>query len=173
MLDLNKVVNWEKVFRVIDSTQTLKRNQTRPLRTEIIEMAVDKYSNGNLKYVGDSADGMDFEGADGLRYECKLQHKIFQPRTQHTAKVTLKNHRSKKQEITRTFDRMIFIDEGQRKVGVVDYDNLNVQNLDAVANCWVDDWRTKVNMVAENVSRTQSNSVNLEKVIFDAIKQVL
>tara|TARA_B100000424_G_C22787676_1_gene423134 strand:+ start:160 stop:681 length:522 start_codon:yes stop_codon:yes gene_type:complete len=173
MLDLSKVVNWEKVFRVIDGTQSLKRNQTRPLRTEIIEMSIDKYSGGKLKYVGDTADGMDFDGVDGIRYECKLQNKIFQPRTLHTAKVTLKNHRSKKQEIKQTFDKMIFIDEKQRKVGVVDYDNLKVQNLDAVANCWVDDWRTKVDMIAENVSKTQSNSVNLEKIIFDKIKEVI
>ena len=56
MLDLKKEVNWSKVFGVVNSLNTMKRNQTLPLRTEIVEMAIDKYSNGKLKYVGDSAD---------------------------------------------------------------------------------------------------------------------
>lgn len=42
MIDLKNDVEWSKVFGVIDSVETLKRNQTLPLRTEIVEMAIDK-----------------------------------------------------------------------------------------------------------------------------------
>jgi len=38
-IDWNKF-NWEKIFGVVSSVDGMKRNQTRPLRTEIIEMAI-------------------------------------------------------------------------------------------------------------------------------------
>jgi len=170
MLDLKKEVNWSKVFGVVNSVNTMKRNQTLPLRTEIVEMAIDKYSNGKLKYVGDSADGMDFEGADGLRYECKMQGSIFQPRTAHTAKVILKNHRGRDLgHPPKTFDRMILIDTNKRKVGVVDFEDLTMFKNDANVTCRVDD-QTIINVVADGVDADKSyEGLNMEKIIFEAI----
>ena len=173
MLDLEKEVNWAEVFRVIDSTGTLTRNQTRPLRTEIVELAIDKYSNGNLKYVGDAADGMDFEGSDGLRYECKMQGTIFQPTTPHTAKVILKNHRGKNLGVPpKTFDKMIFIDTGKRKVGVVNFEDLTMKENDSNVMCRVDD-QSIVNFVAKDVPSDASSKVDMEEVIFEAIRRSL
>lgn len=174
MINLKKEVNWNKVFGVINSVSTLTRNQTRPLRTEIVEMAIDKYSNGKLKYVGDSADGMDFEGSDGLRYECKMQGTIFQPTTPHTAKVILKNHRGKNLGTPdKTFDRMIFIDTGKNKVGVVNFEDLTMFNKDANVECRVDD-QSVVEFVAEGVTADKSyDGLDMEKVIFDAIQNSL
>tara|TARA_R110000787_G_C13414694_1_gene444439 strand:- start:225 stop:752 length:528 start_codon:yes stop_codon:yes gene_type:complete len=172
MIDLKKNVNWKKVFGVINSVSTLTRNQTRPLRTEIVEMAIDKYSNGNLKYVGDTADGMDFEGSDGLRYECKLQGTIFQPTTHHTKKVILRNHRGKNLGIPdKTFDRMILIDTGKRKVGVVNFEDLTMFNNDAVVQCRVED-QTVVEVVANDVRADKSyEGLNMEEIIFEAIQK--
>ncbi len=172
MINLKNDVNWKKVFGVINSVSTLTRNQTRPLRTEIVEMAIAKYSGGKLKYVGDSADGMDFEGSDGLRYECKMQGTIFQPTTPHSAKVILKNHYStKKHDIKKTFDKMIFIDTKKRKVGVVDFEQLSIENKSADVKCWVKD-QSVVDIVADGVTADKSyDGLNMEQVIFEAIQK--
>lgn len=174
MIDLKNDVNWNKVFGVINSVRTLTRNQTRPLRTEIVEMAIDKYSNGKLKYVGDTADGMDFEGSDGLRYECKMQGTIFQPNTPHSARVILRNHRGKNLGVPpKTFDRMIFIDTGKRKVGVVNFEDLSMKENDSNVMCRVEDQRV-VDFVAEDVTADETyEGLDMEKVIFEAIKNNL
>ena len=174
MINLKKDVDWAKVFGVIDSVNTMKRNQTLPLRTEIVEMAIDKYSNGKLKYIGDSADGMDFEGSDGLRYECKMQGTIFQPKTQHTAKVILKNHRGRDLgKPSKTFDKMIFIDTGKRKVGVVNFEDLTMFLHDANVKCRVENQEI-IDVVADNVVSDESyKGLNMEKVIFEAIQNIL
>ena len=173
MLDLGKEVNWTEVFRVIDSVDTLKRNQTRPLRTEFVELAIDKHSNGKLKYIGDAADGMDFEGSDGLRYECKMQGTIFQPRVPHSASVILKNHRGRNLGVPpKTFDKMILIDTGKRKVGVVDFEQLSMKENDSNVTCRVDD-QSIINFVAEKVPSYPSRRFDMEKVIFDAAYKVL
>ena len=174
MIDLKKDVNWKKVFGVINSVSTLTRNQTRPLRTEIVELAIDKYSNGKLKYVGDSADGMDFEGSDGLRYECKMQGTIFQPNTPHSARVILRNHRGRNLGAPpKTFDKMIFIDTGKCKVGVVDFEDLSMKENDSNVMCRVDD-QSVVNVVADGVTADESyDGLDMEKVIFEAIQNSL
>ncbi len=174
MIDLKNDVNWSKVFGVINSVDSLKRNQTLPLRTEIVEMAIDKYSDGKLRYVGDSADGMDFEGTDGLRYECKMQGTIFQPTTPHSAKVILKNHRGKNLGTPeKTFDRMIFIDTGKRKVGVVNFDDLTMFKNDANVTCRVEDQKI-IDVVADGVDADKVyDGLNMEKVIFEAIQKSL
>jgi len=174
MIDLKKDVNWNKVFGVIDSVRTLTRNQTRPLRTEIVEMAIDKYSGGKLKYVGDTADGMDFEGSDGLRYECKMQGTIFQPSTPHSARVILRNHRGRNLGVPpKTFDKMIFIDTGKRKVGVVNFEDLSMKENDSNVMCRVDD-QSVVNVVADGVTSDKSyDGLDMEKVIFEAIQNSL
>ena len=174
MIDFKKDVDWSKVFGVVEATSGLKRPQTRGFRTEIIESAIDKYSGGKLKYVGDTADGMDFEGSDGLRYECKLQGTIFQPTVQNTAKITLKNHRAtQKHTIMKTFDKMIFIDTGKRKVGIVNFEQLSVENLAAEVKCWVED-ESIIEVVADGVKPHKSYaSVNMESVVLEAIKKSL
>lgn len=174
MIDLKEDVNWSKVFGVVNSVNSMKRNQTLPLRTEIVEMSIDKYSNGKLKYIGDSADGMDFIGSDGLRYECKMQNRIFQPTKPHTAKVILKNHRGRDLgNPPKTFDKMILIDTGKRKVGVVNFEDLTMFNKDANVQCRVDN-QSLVEVVADSVIPDNSyDNVNMEDVIFEAIQNSL
>ncbi len=174
MIDLKNDVEWSKVFGVIDSVETLKRNQTLPLRTEIIEMSIDKYSDGKLKYVGDTADGMDFEGSDGLRYECKMQGKIFQPNTVWSNKLILRNHRGNNLGTPdKTFDKMILVDTGKRRVGVVNFEDLEMFPDDANVKCRVSD-QSIVNVVADDVSSDKYyKGLNMEKVIFEAIQKNL
>ena len=71
MIDL-KLFDFPSIFGVVKSTDGLKRNQTRLLRTEVQEIAIAKYSGGQLKYVGDTENGRDFYGlVDNLYYESK------------------------------------------------------------------------------------------------------
>ena len=48
-----KLFDFPSIFGVVKSTENLKRNQTRPLRAEIQEISIAKYSGGQLKYIGD------------------------------------------------------------------------------------------------------------------------
>jgi hypothetical protein len=130
-IDWNRF-NWEKIFGVVSSVDGLKRNQTRTLRTEIIELAIDKYSDGQLEYVGDTSDGMDFKGIDGLRYECKSAEILFPKIAPHTSSMVLKNHRSQQQVLKQTFDYMILVDTGKNRVGICEWSACKTSNKDAV-----------------------------------------
>ena len=151
-IDWNRF-NWKKIFGVVSSTDKMKRPQARFQRAEIIEVAIDKYSGGQLKYVGDTADGMDFEGSDGLRYECKGQGKIWQEsgRVPHTTSLTLKNHRTdKKEKMKKTFDYMILVDTGKNRVGVCKWKDCDITNNDADITFRV--IQDKITVVADNVT---------------------
>jgi len=122
-------IDWEKVFGVIFATDNLKRNQTRPLRTEIVELAIEKYSNGKLKYVGDKKDGLDFlVVSTNERIECKMKEVIFPVKssTLHTGLIIEKNFQGKKQEVKelkQTYDTMVMIDVKKCRVGICSWDD--------------------------------------------------
>ena len=87
-----ELFNFAEIFGVIESTNGLKRNQTRPLRAEVQEIAIAKYSGGQLQYVGDTQNGRDFIGIlDNLSYESKGMDGIFQKTVPYTKEITLKN----------------------------------------------------------------------------------
>ena len=91
MIDFN-LFYFPSIFGVVKSTDGLKRNQTRPLRAEVQEIAIAKYSGGQLKYVGDKENGRDFYGLlDHLDYESKGMDGLFQKTVPYTKEITLKN----------------------------------------------------------------------------------
>ena len=51
------IINLEKIFGIVWGVDDLKRNQTLFIRTEIVEKAIDVWSSGQLKYVGDTKNG--------------------------------------------------------------------------------------------------------------------
>ena len=59
MINFSKF-DFKSIFGVVKSTDGLKRQQTRPLRAEVQEIAIAEYSGGQLEYVGDVEDGRDF-----------------------------------------------------------------------------------------------------------------
>ena len=88
--------DFSSIFGVVKSTDGLKRNQTRPLRAEVQEIAIAKYSGGQLQYVGDKETGRDFYGIiDGLYYESKGMDGLFQKTVPYTKEITLKNFQGK------------------------------------------------------------------------------
>ena len=59
-----------------------------------------------------------------------MQDARYNLSTDYTTRVSvvLKNHYStKKQDVKKTFDKMIFIDTKKRKVGVVDFEQLSMR----------------------------------------------
>jgi hypothetical protein len=116
--------NFAEIFGVVESTNGLKRNQTRPLRAEVQEIAIAKYSGGQLQYVGDTENGRDFYGLiDKLYYESKGMDGLFQKRVPYTKEITLKNFQGNNLGLPKkTFDYMLLWDTKNYTVGICSWD---------------------------------------------------
>lgn len=116
--------NFPSIFGVVKSTDGLKRRQTRPLRAEVQEIAIAKYSGGQLGYVGDTENGRDFYGIiDGLYYESKGQDGIFCKTIPCTKEITLKNFKGRNSGLPeKTFDYMLLWDTKNYSVGICSWD---------------------------------------------------
>ncbi len=123
MIDFN-LFDFPSIFGVIKSTEGLKRNQTRPLRAETQEIAIAKYSGGQLKYVGDTENGKDFIGIlDKINYESKGMDGLFQKTVPYTKEITLKNFQGKNLGLPeKTFDHMLLWDTKKYTVGICSWD---------------------------------------------------
>ena len=119
-----KLFDFPSIFGVVNSTDGLKRNQTRPLRTEVQEIAIAKYSGGQLRYIGDTENGRDFYcPADGLYYESKGKDNLFCKTIPWTREIVLKNFRGKNLGLPeKTFDYMLLWDTKTYTVGICSWD---------------------------------------------------
>ena len=124
MIDFS-LFDFPSIFGVVKSTDGLKRNQTRPLRAEVQEIAIAKYSGGQLKYVGDKENGRDFYGLlDHLDYESKGMDGLFQKTVPYTKEITLKNFQGKNLGLPeKTFDYMLLWDTKNYSVGICSWDS--------------------------------------------------
>jgi len=130
--------DFQSIFTVVAGTNRMKRKQLLPLRAEIIELAIEKYSGGQLKYVGASAIGYDFVGVhDGLKYESKSLDDMFGTKcfktflqgtkkhvtkTGYTKPFEVKNHRSKNNgNPSQTFDHILLWDTKNFTAGIADW----------------------------------------------------
>lgn len=116
--------DFASIFGVVESTSGLKRNQTRPLRAEVQEIAIAKYSGGQLEYVGDKENGRDFYGVvDNLYYESKGMDGLFQKTVPYTKEITLKNFQGTNLGLPeKTFDYMLLWDTKNYSVGICSWD---------------------------------------------------
>jgi len=116
--------DFPSIFGVVKSTDGLKRNQTRPLRAEVQEIAIAKYSGGQLQYVGDKENGRDFYGiVDGLYYESKGMDGLFQKTVPYTKEITLKNFQGNNLGLPeKTFDYMLLWDTKNYTIGICSWD---------------------------------------------------
>ena len=123
MID-SKLFDFPSIFGVVKSTDGLKRQQTRPLRAEVQEIAIAKYSGDQLKYVGDNENGRDFYGLeDQLYYESKGQDGLFCKTIPWTKEITLKNFQGKNLGLPeKTFDYMLLWDTKTYTVGICTWD---------------------------------------------------
>lgn len=150
----------------------MTRNQVRGLTAEIIEKSIAKHSNGQLEYAGDIANGYDFIGTDGFKYECKSKQDLFQKKSYFTKEIILKNYFGVMTEaIPKTFDRMILIDTVKNSAGIVSFEDCVkcaiIRNSSITTKIPLVD----IKYVANNI--TPNNKPNFEtvlnKFIFDTL----
>jgi hypothetical protein len=168
-----ELFDFPSIFGVIKSTEGLKRNQTRPLRAEVQEIAIAKYSGGQLEYVGDKENGKDFYGLnDNLFYESKGMDGLFQKTVPYTKEITLKNFQGKNLGIPeKTFDYMFLWDTQNYTVGICSWDACmkNTTMKDANVSFRVN--YSDVTFLAKNVVpvEKQDFSVRLYKLIEELV----
>jgi hypothetical protein len=164
MVDFAKF-NWTSIFNVIKSVESMNRNQLRSLKAEILEKSIAKHSDGQLSYVGDTNNGVDFVDADGVRFECKSRINMFSvSKNNCTKEIILKNfYRKSTPVITQTFDHLIMVDTNNNTVGVVDYDTAIEYSIvkDSIVTTKVA--LSKIKYVAENIITT--NVINFEQLL--------
>lgn len=150
--------DFDKIFRAVVATESLKRNQTRPLRSEVQEIAIAKYSGGQLGYCGDSEHGRDFKGKEsGLYYESKATDGLFQKKSGRTKPIVLKNFRGKNLgEPEKTFDYMLLWDTSAMSAGIVSWENCakNMEVNDAVINIRLD--QSDIEFIVQNHPRPEA-----------------
>jgi hypothetical protein len=132
-------VNWEKIFGAIYNMKELKGPQYNFMKSDIAEHALEKYSDGQLKYIGNVSKGKDFEGIDGLNYEMKCMDGLIQKTTYRTKAITLKNFHTNNTGIPdQTFDKMIAVDTKQNSVLWCDWNVMDMKLNDATVSCVLD-----------------------------------
>ena len=166
-----KLFDFPSIFGVVKSTDGLKRNQTRPLRTEVQEIAIAKYSGGQLQYVGDTENGRDFYGLiDKLYYESKGMDGLFQKRVAYTREITLKNFQGNNLGLPeKTFDYMLLWDTKNYTVGICSWDACMKHTVvkDATVVFRVDN--SDITFLAKNVIPTQKE--DFAKKLYELIEE--
>jgi hypothetical protein len=150
--------NFDKIFSAVVATESLKRNQTRPLRSEVQEIAIAKHSDNQLGYCGDSEHGRDFYGKENnLYYESKAMDGLFQKTTGKTASITLKNFRGKCLGMPeKTFDYMLLWDTKTLTAGIASWDACvkNMKIKDAVIDIRID--QSDIEFIVRNHPRPEA-----------------
>jgi hypothetical protein len=169
----SELFNFSEIFGVIESTNGLKRNQTRPLRAEVQEISIAKYSGGQLRYVGDTENGKDFVGIlDNFNYESKGMDGIFQKKVPYTKQITLKNFQGKNLGLPKkTFDYMLLWDTKTYSVGICSWENCikNASVKDANVAFRVD--HADITFLAKNVTPVNKGdfATKLYKLIQESV----
>ena len=125
MIDISRF-NLEEFFGCVNATNTkqMKSNAFKTIRTWLQEKSFAKWSDGQLQYVGDYKDGVDFTSVDNLLYEMKGKLKMFN-KNGSTSSIILKNFQSEKNKvIEKTFDYMLLVDTGSMTIGVTDWETV-------------------------------------------------
>ena len=123
-LDFSRI-NLKEFFGCVDATNTkeMKSNAFKTIRTWLQEKSFAKWSGGQLEYVGDYKDGVDFISEDNIHYEMKGKLKMFN-KNGSTSSIVLKNFQSDNKVIEKTFDYMLLVDTGSMAIGITDWDTV-------------------------------------------------
>jgi|TARA_R100001460_G_scaffold47600_1_gene85416 hypothetical protein len=124
-LDISQI-NLEEFFGCVAATNTtqMKSNAFKTIRTWLQEKSFAKWSGGQLQYVGDYKDGVDFTSEDNVNYEMKGKLKMFN-KNGSTSSIVLKNFQSDNKVIEKTFDYMLLVDTGSMAIGITDWETVN------------------------------------------------
>jgi hypothetical protein len=161
------------IFGVVKSTDGLKRQQTRPLRAEVQEIEIAKYSGGQLRYVGDKENGRDFYGiVDTLYYESKGMDGLFQKTVPYTKEITLKNFQGNNLGLPKkTFDYMLLWDTTNYTVGICSWDACMKHTVvkDATVAFRVD--YSDITFLAKNVTPIEKQDFSIK--LYELIEQLV
>ena len=124
MIDISRV-NLEEFFGCVNATNTkeMKSNTFKSFRTYLQERSFAKWSDGQVRYVGNFKDGVDFIGEDETNYEMKGTLKMFN-KNGSTKTITLKNFQSENKVVEQTFDYMFLVDTENMTLGYTDWDTV-------------------------------------------------
>lgn len=124
MINIERI-NLEEFFGCVEATNTtqMKSNAFKTLRTWLQEKSFAKWSDGQLEYVGDFKDGVDFVSDDKVNYEMKGKLKMFN-KNGSTCAVDLKNFRGETKVVEKTFDYMLLVDTESMTIGVTDWETV-------------------------------------------------
>ncbi len=126
-------INLEEFFGCVEATNTtqMKSNAFKTLRTWLQEKSFAKWSDGQLEYVGDFKDGVDFVSQHNENYEMKGSLDLFN-KNGSCKRVVLINKRPgkkkianlKKEDIQKTFEHMLLVDTKKMCIGYTDWDTV-------------------------------------------------
>lgn len=125
MIDISRF-NLEEFFGCVNATNTtqMKSNAFKTIRTWLQEKSFAKWSDGQLQYVGDYKDGVDFmSSVDNLLYEMKGTLKMFN-KNGSTRSIILKNFHSENKVVDKTFDYLLLVDTQNMAIGVTDWETV-------------------------------------------------
>lgn len=124
MINIERI-NLEEFFGCVEATNTkqMKSNAFKTLRTWLQEKSFAKWSDGQLKYVGDFKDGVDFVSTDEVNYEMKGKLKMFN-KNGSTSVIDLKNFRGESKTVEKTFDYMFLVDTHSMSIGITDWETV-------------------------------------------------
>ena len=99
MINIDRI-NLEEFFGCVNATNTkeMKSNAFKTIRTWLQEKSFAKWSDGQLEYVGDFKDGVDFVSEDNINYEMKGKLRMFN-KNGSTSVIDLKNFRGDKKVV--------------------------------------------------------------------------
>lgn len=169
-LDFNRF-DFPSIFGVMKSTASMTSLQLRPIRALIQEMAIAKYSGGQLRYIGGI--GHDFMCVhDGLLYESKGVNGLFLKTKNYTKEIVLKNFQTENQGLPhKTFDYMLLWDTSSYTLGVCDWEACmkNARNRSAQVTFRAD--YSDIDFIIENgkVQDKGDFGVRLNKLIYESI----
>ena len=124
MINIDRI-NLEEFFGCVNATNTkeMKSNAFKTIRTWLQEKSFAKWSDGQLEYVGDFKDGVDFVSEDNINYEMKGKLRMFN-KNGSTSVIDLKNFRGDKKVVEKTFDYMLLVDTQSMAIGITDWDTV-------------------------------------------------
>jgi hypothetical protein len=124
MINIERI-NLEEFFGCVNATNTkeMKSNAFKTIRTWLQEKSFAKWSDGQLEYVGDFKDGVDFVSEDKINYEMKGKLKMFN-KNGSTSSIVLKNFQGDNKVIEKTFDYMLLVDTSSMAIGITDWDTV-------------------------------------------------
>jgi len=118
-------INLNEFFGCVNATNTkeMKSNTFKTFRTYLQEKSFAKWSDGQVRYVGDHMDGVDFIGDDETPYEMKGSLGLFN-KNGSTKVITLKNFQGNSKQINKTFEYMFLVDTENMCIAYTDWDTV-------------------------------------------------